>query len=162
MSIWLYYVWTCIGNVEYNKWKFMTFYGYRFEALLGVFLWDLLSGVFLTAINFAHVSGQAFLLLGDTMQSSLHSFIRLNNFYLGVCLILKASSIPGSHSKLAVKVSAKTCVYGLLLIGEQTVNFRVVGFSVVVSSSFVVFPGTEQILTLNGCCDLRIQCGVVK
>lgn len=64
-------------------------------------------------------------------KSSLHSFVRLNYFCLGTCLILKASSIPGSNSKLAVKVPVKTCVCGLLLIGEQTVNFRDVGFSVV-------------------------------
>ena len=73
-------------------------------------------------------------------KSSLHSFIRLNNFYLGVCLILKATSILGSNSKLAVKEPVKTCAYGLLLIGKQTVNFRVVGFSVVGFFVLLFFP----------------------
>ena len=70
---------------------------------------------------------------------SLHSFIKLNNLYLGMCLILKTVSIPGSNSKLTVQVSVKICVYGLLLMGQQTVNFRVVGFSVVGLFSFVLF-----------------------
>lgn len=69
------------------------------QDLLGLFLSGLLFcwGFFLT-YSFYSSSGQ-FLLLGDAMQSTLHFFTRLNGFSLGVCLIPKAMSIPGSNSK---------------------------------------------------------------
>lgn len=78
--------------------------------------------VFLTVINLAHVSGQAFQLLGDAMQVKSTFPHYPNNFDLGVCPILKALSIPGSNSKRAIKMPAKMCVCGQLLLGEQLVS----------------------------------------
>lgn len=62
------------------------------------------------------VSGQVFLLL-DTVQSSLHCFIRFN-VYLGVCLIFKGNANPGSNLKLADMVPVSTYVCGLSLMGR--------------------------------------------